>query len=295
MKANDKSSGIAVENPPVDLIRVAISRRIEADYDERGVFQNLRRPPDMANNSLASVHWCTPSEVQAILQDASERRAQARGGLQSAYTTFINAVEQSAENAEKRRDWLSGDEPMQGYESERYRTVYVIPSQFARIDLPSDLKLPGTPGGPVRSASYKDRAGRLCSVTRAFYLSPKAYQVTIHFTKEELRERSAEKEAEKPAPKYKSAEEYRDKMVRTFTSLITLALPGEGENSGFTYESYIVETLQRKMKEAEYMLRSARIVSAVPQQVGGPSSSEGRTVERPCALRLVHSATGATT
>lgn len=289
------SSDSAAENPPVDLIRVAISRRIEADYDERGVFRNLRRPPDMANNNLASVHWCKPSEVQAILQDASERRAQARGGLQSAYTTFINAVEQSAENAEERRDWLSGDEPLRGYESERYRTVYVVPSQFASIDLPSDLKLPGTPGGPVRSASYKDREGRLCSVTRAFYLSPKAYQVTIHFTKKELRERSAEKEAEKPTPKYKSAEEYRDKMVRTFTSLIALAMPGEGENFGFTYEPCIFEALQRKMREAEYMLRSARIVATVPQQAGGSSSQERRAVERPYPLRLVHSATGTTT
>lgn len=295
MKANDKSSGIAAENPPVELIRVAISRLIEADYEERGVFQDLRRPPEMANSNLASVHWCTPIEVEAVLQDADKRRTEAKSGLKSAYTTFINAVEQAAKNFDERRDWLSGTEPLRGYEGDRYRKVYVIPSQFASIDLPSSLKLPGTPGGPVRGASYKDRAGRRCTVNRAFYLSPRAYEVTIHFTKEELRERSAEKEAEKPTPKYNTAQEYRDKMVRTFTSLIALALPGKGENFGFTYEPCIHEALQRKMQEAEYMLRSARIVATAPQQAGCPSSPERRAVERPYALRLVHSATGTTT
>lgn len=283
------------ENLPVDQIRVAISRRIEADYDERGVFLNLRRPPGMAGSSLASVHWCTPSEVQAILQDASERRAQARGGLQSAYTTFINAVEQSAENAEERRDWLSGDEPLQGYESERYRTVYVIPSQFASIDLPSDLKLPGTPGGPVRSASYKDREGRLCSVTRAFYLSPKAYQVTIHFTKKELRERLAAKEAKRNPPKYKSAEDYREKKAYYFANLATIGLPSKEENCAFGFEPSILEAVRHKVREAECLLRSARIVKLETKEGASLSPVPLPAAAKPNTLRLVHSATGTTT
>lgn len=90
----------------IDLVRVATSRRIEADYDERGVFPALRRPPEKAGSSTATEHWCSPTMVEDILSDARVRREQLNGACQAAYTTFIKATEFAVKESQKRLEWL---------------------------------------------------------------------------------------------------------------------------------------------------------------------------------------------
>lgn len=277
-----------------DLTRVTINRRIEADYKDRAVFRQFGRPVDHEWSSLSSVHWCTPDEVAALIHDANERRQHVKGVLQAAYTNYLKALRQAEKESHQYRDGLSGTEPFGASEWHDSRRVYVVPPQFCKVDLPEDLKLPGSPGGPPKRASYRDREGRLCFVTRAFRLHPQAYQVTITFSKEEARKRlalyEADREAAKTRPKYNSAEDYKEKKSHCFATLATIGLPGKEENCDFAFEPSVLEAVRRKVQEAECLLRSARIVKSESTEVASPSPTQ-----RPNTLRLVHSATGTTT
>lgn len=281
-----------------DLTRVTISRRIEADYKERAAFPLLRRPASQEESSLSAVHWVTPDTLDELLQDANERRQKVKGGLQGAYTNFITVLEQSAKEALKYRDWLSGNEPMVSVDGYDSRRVYVVPHQFNRVDLPPTLKLPGTPGGPPKRASYRDREGRLCYVTRAFHLSPQAYVVTINFTKEVARDRrakqEAEKEAEKSRPKYKSAEDFRDNRAHYFSALAMFGLPCPEKNCHYEFEPSVLEAVRRKVQEAECLLRSGRVITVKANAVPATSPAPVHAAQRLKTLRLVHSSTGAT-
>lgn len=282
-----------------DLIRVSISRRIEADYKERSVFPLLRRPVDQEGSSTSSVHWCTPDEVGLLIRDATERGQQVSGVLQAAYTNFVKALRQAERDSLKYREGLSGNEPFGAMDHCDSRWVYVVPPQFCKVDLPESLKLPGSPGGPPKRASYRNREGRLCFVTRAFRLHPQAYRVTITYSKEEARERLAkyyaEREAERNLPKYKSAEDFRDKKARFFTALATGGLPTNEESCSFAFEPSVVEAVRRKVQEAECLLRSARIVKLETKDVASLSQATLQAAARPNTLRLVHSAAGTTT
>jgi hypothetical protein len=245
------------------------------------------------------VHWCTPDEVAALIADATERRQHCRGVLQAAYTNHVKALGQAEKDSLRYRDGLSGTEPFGASDCPESRRVYVVPPQFCKVDLPEDLKLPGSPGGPPKRASYRDRDGRLCFVTRAFNLHPQAYQVTVTFSKEEARERRAKYDAEREAarnlPKYKSAEDYRDKKAHFFCALATAGLPSKEENCSFAFEPSVVEAVRRKVQEAECLLRSARIVKLEAKDVASLSQAPLQAAARPNALRLVHSAAGTTT
>lgn len=281
-----------------DLTRVTISRRIEVDYKDRAVFHQLRRHIDHEWSSLSSVHWCTPEEVAALIQDAHERRQRVKGVLQAAYTNYLKALREAEKDSQRYRDGLSGTEPFGESVCLDSRRVYVVPPQFDKVDLPEDLKLPGSPGGPPKRASYRDREGRLCFVTRAFYLHPQAYQVTIIFSKEEARERLAKYEAEREAarklPKYASAEDYRDKKAHFFSALALAGLPSKEDNCDFTFEPSVLEAVRQRVQEAECLLRSARVVKLETRGAASPTSASLPAAARPSALRLVHSATGTT-
>lgn len=279
---------------PVDLIRVATSRRIETDYEQRAVFPLLRRPSEKAGSSTATEHWCTPAMVEAILSDARVRREQLKGASQAAYTTFIRATEIAVEESKKRIEWLSGTSPMLRWEDITYRSVYVIPSQFASIDLPADLKLPGSHGGPERRATYRDRAGRLCSVARAFHMWPTAYQVSFNFTKEEVAQRRAKSEAERAesekGPTYASAEEYRNTKTRYFACLAEAAVPDMNDNSGYRFDPELLMLVRQKIKEAEYLLLSARVLASPMTTATLAEEPTTTTIaKRGGVLRLVHS------
>lgn len=272
-----------------DLIRVATSRRIEIDYESRCVFPRLRRSPDKAGSSTATAHWCTPAMVEAILADARVRREQLKGANQAAYTTFINATEFAVKESKKRLDWLSGTDPMPCREDCHCRSVYVIPRQFESVEMPTDLKLPGSPGGPPRRATYRDSEGRLCSVAQAFHLWPNAYQVTITFTDAERRDRQA-KDAEKQrqkesGPAYKTAEEFRDSTVRWFSAFAKGSVPYPRQDSTYEYDPAVLSAVTQKIQEAEALLLTGKISTR-----SAPSKTEIDAPTRRTVLRLVHSA-----
>lgn len=278
----------------LDLIRVATGRSIELDYEVRSVFPTLRRPPERAGGSAATEHWCTPAEVGAILADARMRREELKGRPQAAYTTFIKATEFAVKAAKERYEWLSGNSPMLRMECCSARSVHVIPSQFASVDLPADLKLPGSPGGPPRRATYRDRAGRLCSVSRAFHLWPQAYKVTIYFTKEEVRERrriqeEKEKQEKNSRPAYRSVEEYRSRSVSWFAAFAKGAVPYPHPTSSYEYDPAVLSAVRQKIQEAEALLLTGRISTR-----SAPSKTEIDAPARRTVLRLVHSTPGAT-
>lgn len=277
-------------DPAFDAVRIRINRRIAADYAARAVLPTLHRSPDMLDSSAAAVVWCSPGLVEDILEDARRRSEQVSGSLQAAYTSLIKVVEKSKNDAKWRCKWLSGTSAFLLREHCDSKVYYATPTQFASLDLPSDLRLPGNPNGPARRASYKDADGRRCSISRAFDVWPSAYQVTRHLTKAEVCERRAMEEAKRPEPykprTHESASAFRSEMVHLF-ALSTGATLNAFGSRGFAFTPDVLSLVRQKLHEAEYLLRSGQVIPT-SQRPAECVNSPPRAV-KPRLLQLVHS------
>lgn len=277
------------EHLPFDSIRVPLSWSIEQDYQARDVFHTLRRSAKAKVMGQTEVHWCSPELVTRILSDAAERRQIVKGPLLAAYGRLVAVIEEDMVAASDRFKWLSSVEPKFHMDWHERKEYLAIPAQFAKLEVPLSLTLPGDAGGPSKRASYKDSRGRTCTITRAFSEFPIAYRVNVYLTKGELeawRQEMLAKAAEKRAkPSFETANAYREHAATCLATVASIGMPQREANSPYSFDQGTLDAVAQKIKEAEYMLRSAKIV-CTPSPDKAPASGAGR--EKPC-LRLIHS------
>jgi hypothetical protein len=74
----------------------------ERDYEERGVFPELRRAHAKAYRGAATLHYLTTDEAAAVLEDAMTRQKSVRRSTRNAYTALIKCVRASITEAAER-------------------------------------------------------------------------------------------------------------------------------------------------------------------------------------------------
>lgn len=101
----------------------------------------------------------------------------------------------------------------------------------------------------------------------------------------------AAKPAEDDKPKYASAEAFREAKLLYFSLFGVSALPRDDDSSDYMFDPEVLAKATQKVKEAEYLLQSAKVIS---KPCANPHTREVRqtncgTSGKPQRLRLVHS------
>ena len=165
--------------PSPDAVRVWLTDRLYDHFEGRGAFPDLRHESRSGCSGIYNLHWCDQVTALTILQDVKYQLSTAKGWTKNAIHAFIRSLESEIDEARFRRKWLEGAAPKSLHISERSRKYVATRSQLGALEVPPDLPLPGTIGGPARKATFKNAAGMRCTVLKADRTWPSCFFVNI--------------------------------------------------------------------------------------------------------------------
>ena len=87
---------------PIDTVLFWVTFSVRADYERRGVFPAVRQTTARGMRAATFLHYLTPAEADAMLEDALVCVREARAGLRDAYAGTARALRLAIEEAHER-------------------------------------------------------------------------------------------------------------------------------------------------------------------------------------------------
>ena len=184
---------LRAKSPPLDTVLVPLTKAVERDLEQRGALPELRRAKAESVQGAASLHYLTPDQARAVLDDAEARARQVRGGLLGAYLKHAKNIRAAMEEAARRPAAFAAAGPTniakEGVPGERWRGTK---AQLATLGIQLDGPWPHEPGGATRWAPASDARGRKVCITRPSGIWPDLFEAFISATFEGHREKPGE-------------------------------------------------------------------------------------------------------
>lgn len=280
------------------LIKIMVSHTLWADLQERVVFGELAQTPSTELSGGFWVHWCERDFARRLLEDAKARQLTASGHLIKTYRSFIERLEAEMDEATVRPGWLQSDKPRSLAISVWHQRFVCTTTQLKHLDAPTDLKLPGMPGGPKMKATFVDSQGRRCVVLRADKVWPGTFFVEV---KTEPHRETAE--SDDRLEKLKAAPQSPDSFIKARLKALDMAegvfqiIIDPGVSLGYAFSSNTNQLFQREVIASFARLRAilerGEVVGEGPLPLLNTRRSELAKQDRKLQgfLRLVHTST----
>lgn len=287
------------EIPNPDAVRVWLTERIYEHFEYRGAFPGLRHGSRSAWNGIYSLHWCDQATALAVLQDAKGQLVAAKGWMKNALHALIRGLESEIDEARFRRKWLEGAAPKSLHISERSRKYVATHSQLGALEVPPDLPLPGTLGGPARKATFQNAAGMRCTVLRADRIWSGCFFVNIEVPPKP-RPAAEDEELDKLRSAPQTAAKFLEGRLRALemASAIFPVVVGSSSTPGFSFSAETISRFQSEVSASFARLRSVlergEVVGDGPQQMIRERQAVLAKQDRKLQgfLRIVHSGPG---
>jgi hypothetical protein len=179
--------------PPPDAAFVRITRTIEQDHAERGVFQRIKTMQMVGQGSGWTEYLIPLAEARLMLQDAEEqRRGAVCGGSAKAYRSLISHLSEDIKRAERRPVILAAEVATCISRESYYEAWRGTKAQLHAAGIGIDMAcFPGETGGNRHWAQTSDSRGykaRFRGVADFWGL----YTVEIHIPRDVAEARCAE-------------------------------------------------------------------------------------------------------
>lgn len=229
-------------SPSVDAVIVSVTFNIERDYEERGVFPELRAVNAAVRHSSSSLHYMTEASVKPILEDAKRRVEVVRKGMLVAYRAHIRGLEIAIKEAKQRRANFAAPKAVcidrhEGY-SERWRGTK---EQLQAIGIQLAGPWPGEEGGKDRRAKGRDARGRDAFITIHSRTWRGLFEVQIEYPDHERKSAMSAQQREQKrrdalaglSVMPKDEDDFRQRMIENVRFYISVAARGDLKHHGY--------------------------------------------------------------
>jgi hypothetical protein len=253
--------------PDLDAVVLWLTRMIERDYIERGVFPACRAETAAASRTSSSLHYLTQVQAQALLDDAEVRRLQSHKSLKVAFKAHASNLRAAIEEATARRAKWEATKPVCRFRSEWSEGWRGTKEQLRSLGIALDGPYPGEQGGGKRWAQTNDRRGYRVRITKASTIWPGLFFADIEVPEEVRKKTRAEEERLQRLKKLPpTPDKFREDVAKTFwyfTSAIKTQMQSE---EGYRFTDEAVEDFMDAVSEAYRAIKEGQTVGRSPRE-----------------------------
>lgn len=251
---------VEVLAPPPDSVELWLTPTIEQDFEQRGVFPELRKPHAVAVRAASGwgLHFLSSGQAAVVLADSMQRATEVGGGTLNAYHGHERRLQESIEAARSRVALFAAGAPRRTRACGDRESWIGTCAQFQTMGI---TIFPGeTAGAPRAKLETKDSRGLRAKVWANTSLWAGLFEVTIFLPEVEQRRPARAEPAPALAALAPTQDAFRARQVDAVTAVATLFRDRMQLEVGYRFTQEVVDEFLSLLAEAQDVLRYGQIV-----------------------------------